>query len=235
MKAEGKSSRRFFDFPSSFILHPSSFRTSFILHPSSFKSGFTLIEVLVALAIFAIMSGIAFRGLGSVIEAREHIVGDNQKWREVALAFAMIERDLSAAANRPARSRDDLPLPPFAGNAIELGHEPVALEFSRMGDDGVPARRVAYRLKGSTLELLAYPAIDAAPRDEPATYALLTGVQSISTRFLDAGGDWRQRWPVPGAGKTGNPSRDNLLPRAASLAITLTSGEELNRIFALPQ
>jgi general secretion pathway protein J len=195
--------------------------------------GFTLIEVLVALAIFAIMSGIAFRGLGTVLDARERIVDDNRKWRAVAMSFAIIERDLAAAANRPARSSDDLPLPPFAGNAPELRREMAALEFSRMGDDGTPARRVAYRLNGSTLELLAYPAIDAAPRDEAQSYALLSGVRSLETNFLDASGAWQPRWPVIGGSKLAS-AREQPLPRAVALAVKLESGEELTRVFALP-
>jgi general secretion pathway protein J len=194
--------------------------------------GFTLIEVLVALAIFAIMSGIAYRGLGSVLDARSRIVEDNRKWREVSLVFAMMERDISAAADRSARSPDDLPLPSFDGNAPELSRVAAAMEFSRMGDDGAPARRVAYRLNGSTLELLAYPSIDAAPRDTPAAYPLLTGVQSIATRFLDSSGNWQPRWPV--LNTSGTAPKKAPMPRAVALAVTLTSGEELSRVFALP-
>jgi general secretion pathway protein J len=196
-------------------------------------SGFTLIEVLVALTIFAIMSGIAYRGLGSVLDARARIVDDNRKWREVALAFAMIERDVSAAADRVARSRDDLPLPPFTGNAPELSREAAVLEFSRMGVGVTPSRRVAYRLSDGTLQLLAYPSIDAAPHDEATAYALLTGVQSMATRFLDAKGNWQTRWPVPATTNTGTAKKEPL-PRAVALTITLVSGEDMTRVFALP-
>jgi general secretion pathway protein J len=195
--------------------------------------GFTLIEVLVALAIFAIMSGIAYRGLGSVLDARARIVEDNRNWREVSLVFAMIERDVSAAVDRRARSRDDLALPSFDGNAPEFSRDVAAMEFSRMGDDGATARRVAYRLNGNTLELLAYPSIDAAPRDEPAGFPLLQDVQSVATRFLDTAGIWQTRWPVLDNTGPGAPKKPPL-PRAVALSVTLTSGEEISRVFALP-
>jgi general secretion pathway protein J len=195
--------------------------------------GFTLIELLVALAIFAIMAGIAYRGLGDALDLRARIVDDNRKWREVALAFALIERDVSAAADRVARSRDDLPLPPFAGNAPELSRDAAAFEFSRMGDGDTPARRVGYRLNGTNLELLAYPAIDAAPRDEAAIFALLTGVQSMAARFLDDKGDWQSRWPAPSAPNAG-AAKKNPLPRAVALTVTLVNGEDMTRVFALP-
>ncbi len=197
--------------------------------------GFTLIEVLVALAIFAIMSGIAYRGLGSVLDARARIVDDNRKWREVALALAMIERDVSAAADRVARSREDLQLPAFTGNAPELSRESAVFEFSRMGDGNAPARRVAYRLRDGALELLAYPSIDAAPRDEVKSYALLTGVKAMATRFLDAKGNWQPRWPVLNtSAAAAREAKENPLPRAVALTITLDSGEDMTRVFALP-
>ena len=54
------------------------------------RRGFTLIEVLVALSIFAIMSGIAFRGLGSVIDARTRnaLVLPCASWQAVQAAPA---------------------------------------------------------------------------------------------------------------------------------------------------
>jgi general secretion pathway protein J len=194
--------------------------------------GFTLIEVLVALAIFAIMSGVAFRGLGAVIDARERITEDNRQWRDIAMAFSMIERDLAVAANRPGRSREDLLVPPFAGNATALGRDIAPLQFSRMGEGNAPIRRVGYRLQGTTLQLLAYPSIDAAPGDEAVTYPLLEGVQRFSTRFLDASGNWQPRWPAAGEGPAAR--RGDPLPRAVEVGVALAGRGELTRVFALP-
>jgi general secretion pathway protein J len=190
--------------------------------------GFTLIEVMVAILIFAIMSGIAYRGLNSVLDARTRIVEDNRKWREVSLAFAMVARDVAAAADRKARSRDDLELPSFAGDIGEF-------EFSRMGDGNTPARRVDYRLNAGALEMLVYPSIDAAPRDNASAFTLLRGVQSMTARFLDAKGQWQGRWPDPNSNS--NPAaaaKKEPLPRAVALTLVLDSGEDMTRVFALP-
>jgi general secretion pathway protein J len=194
--------------------------------------GFTLIEVLVALSIFAIMAGIAFRGLGAVIDARERVTEENRQWREIAMAFSLIERDVSVAANRPVRSRDDLTLPPFTGNATELGRDVAPLQFSRMGEGVGPVRRVGYRLQGGTLQLLAWPSIDAAPGDEPVAYPLVDGVQRFTTRFLDSTGNWLPRWPAAGEGPTARSSE--ALPRAVEVSITIAGRGDLTRVFALP-
>jgi general secretion pathway protein J len=193
------------------------------------NKGFTLIEVMVAILIFAIMAGIAYRGLNSVLDARARIVEDNRKWREVALAFAMVDRDVVAAADRKARSRDDLELLPFVGDIGEF-------EFSRMGDGNTPARRVDYRLSAGALEMLVYPSIDAAPRDTASAFTLLRGVQSMTARFLDAKGQWLGRWPDPAITPSAAAAagKKEPLPRAVALTLTLDSGEDMTRVFALP-
>jgi general secretion pathway protein J len=192
------------------------------------STGFTLIEVMVAILIFSIMSGIAYRGLNSVLDARSRIVEDNRKWREVSLAFAMVERDVAAAADRKARSRDDLELPPFAGDTGEF-------EFSLMGDGNTPARRVDYRLNTGALEMLVYPSIDAAPRDNASAFTLLRGVQSMTARFLDAKGQWQGRWPDPNSNSNlAAAAKKEPLPRAVALTLILDSGEDMTRVFALP-
>jgi general secretion pathway protein J len=164
-----------------------------------------------------------------VLDARARIVEDNRRWREVALAFAMVERDVAAAADRKARSRDDLELLPFVGDIGEM-------EFSRMGDGKTPARRVDYRLNAGTLEMLVYPSIDAAPRDNASTFTLLRGVQSMTARFLDAKGQWQGRWPDPNSNSNvaAAAAKKDPLPRAVALTLTLDTGEDMTRVFALP-
>ena len=54
------------------------------------RRGFTLVELLVALAIFSVMSVVAYRGLNAVLETREHLMVDNRKWRELAVFFAQM-------------------------------------------------------------------------------------------------------------------------------------------------
>jgi len=64
-------------------------------------SGFTLIEVLVALVVFAVLSGLAYRSLSVVLDSRRHIDRENHKWREVALFLARLEQDVATTV--PAR------------------------------------------------------------------------------------------------------------------------------------
>ena len=64
--------------------------------------GFTLVELLVALAIFAILTGFAYRGLTAMLESRAALETESRKWRDVAIFVGRLDRDLSATLGRKA-------------------------------------------------------------------------------------------------------------------------------------
>ena len=193
--------------------------------------GFTLIELLVALAIFVVMTATAYRGLSTMLDARQRIEQENRKWRSVALFYARLENDLEAALDRPVRGTADLALPALAGNALAIGEDDAQLAFTRSGYAGQAgtlsaAQRVAYRLRGKTLEVLTWTALDQAPRSRPEINPALQDVTRFVLRYLDRSGNWQTQWPLPGQ----SPG----LPAALEASITLNSGETTQRIFVLP-
>lgn len=46
--------------------------------------GFTLIEVLTALLVLSLLALMSYRGLSAVLDAREHVRAETEKWRRVA-------------------------------------------------------------------------------------------------------------------------------------------------------
>ncbi|MDZ7584318.1 MAG: type II secretion system minor pseudopilin GspJ [Thiobacillus sp.] len=194
------------------------------------QRGFTLVEMLVALTIFALMSVLAYRGLNAVLQTREHLTEDNRRWRDIALTLAQLEQDMSMAVDRPVRDSGDLPLPALAGNPQALGANDAQLSFSRMGmawQTGVLAdvQRHGYRLNNGTLEQLVWPVLDRAPLTEPAVHALLERVNRFELRYLDGSGNWQPRWPLPGMAA---------LPAALEVVLELDGGVAVTRVFALP-
>jgi general secretion pathway protein J len=194
------------------------------------QRGFTLVEVLVALTIFALMSTLAYRGLTSVLETRKHLAEDNRRWRDLALTLAQLEQDLGQAVNRPVRDSGGLLQPALVGNPQPLASE-ATLSLSRMGlawQTGVAAdvQRHGYRLNNGTLEQLAWPVLDQAPLSAPAVYPLLQRVSRFELRYLDAAGNWQPRWPLPGVAA--------VLPAALEVVVELDGGTTVTRVFVLP-
>lgn len=192
--------------------------------------GFTLVELLVALAIFAVMAVAAYRGLSVMLDARARIEQENQKWRGMALFFARLENDLGAVLERPVRGAADLPLPALSGKVLAVAPDEAQLAFTRSGDGGqagvlAAPRRVGYRLRGEAVELLTWEVLDQAPRSSPAASPALNGVTQFDLRYLDRNGNWQQQWPPAG--------QDGGLPSALEVRLRLNSGEEARRVFAL--
>jgi general secretion pathway protein J len=197
-------------------------------------AGFTLIEILAALVIFAIMAMLSYRALAAVLDSREQLNAETQKWRDCALFFARVEQDLQGLLNRPVRNADDIITPPFAVNPDALAEAMLALTRSGFAQaDGVLAapQRVGYRLREGRVELLLWPHPDMAPRTVPQVFPVLTHVADFSIRALDARGNWQTRWPSVSSSAASAAAEYS--PSLVELSITLSSGEVLTRLFAM--
>jgi general secretion pathway protein J len=177
---------------------------------STRRRGFTLIELMSALLILSLLALMSFRGLGAVLDAREHVSQETEKWRSAAAFFSRFQRDVQLSAPRP-----------MLGAARRI-------EFSRFAAaEGIDApRRVAYRLNESReIELLLWPAFEPAPEIQPSRYGLLPSVAQFELQYLGNELTWVDAWP--------RTERDPPLPRAVRLRVVLASGEELVRVFSL--
>ena len=195
--------------------------------------GFTLLELLVAMAVLALLGALSFRGLGSVLDAQARLQAESRRWNEVALLAAQLSQDVAATFERTVRDETDrlrpalvLSTPLNAGASTELAQ----LSLTRLGygepgsAPGTP-RRVGYRLREGIVEYLLWPAADAAPGTIPIAEAVLEDVAELQFQALDDNGTWSSAWPggrAPGA-----------LPRAISMQIVLAGGESITRVFSL--
>ncbi len=183
-----------------------------------------------ALAIFALISGFAYRGLNAMLDSREALQKDARKWRDTALFVGRVERDLGAVLARTSQSSSGTPLPPVA-SSLDTPSQGQGLMLTRSGsplqENALAApQRVAYRLKDGHVERLTWASVDAAPREEPTAVTVLAPAKSLSFRFMDpASGEWRTVWPGGSA----------LMPAAVELTVELASGERIVRLVDLPR
>jgi general secretion pathway protein J len=193
--------------------------------------GFTLIELLVALAIFAIVAAMAYRSLTVMLESRDTLRGESRKWRDAALFIGRVERDLRSVLDRPATSPSGTALAPISSSIEIAATQGIGLSITRSGsalqDNALAApQRIAYRLRDGRIERLSWASVDAAPRDEPTTVAVLPNARALTFRFL-GGNDWRTTWGAPGSGER--------MPAAVEMTVTLASGERIVRLVDLPR
>lgn len=198
------------------------------------NGGFTLLELLVAIGIFALVSAMAYGGLIQVLNTRDRVEAERLFWRTMALTFRKLDEDLAQARLRPVRAEDGSSLPSFAGQPADvraLGAP--SLEFTRGGVPvfGTGARsdlqRVGYRLNEGRLSRLTWPSLDRAPQAKPDDTVLVRDVEELRTRFLDDKNQWVDAWPV----KTPAGAYQDALPRAVEITVRFKDHGEYTRTF----
>lgn len=194
------------------------------------QHGLTLLELLVAVAVFAIFSAVAYGGLMRLLDNRARVDAERVYWRDLSLAFVRLERDFSLARNRPIRDNDGARLPAFEGQPTDpraLGDPNV--EFTRGGilvPNGFTAdlERIGYRFADNQLLRLTWPVLDRAPLTKAQATPLLHDVEEFEVRFYHNGA-WIDRWPPLGT------NQFLPLPRAVEITLALKGRGTYKRVF----
>lgn len=186
------------------------------------QRGLTLIELMVALAIFAVLGVLSYRALAEVSTSRTRLEEGFERWRSVGRAMQRIDADLlqlvaPAASSSPTVSAQASPAL-LLTRAASGGAE---LQFLRL-DEARGVRRVGYRLVDGRLDWLRWSGREAF--GEPAIEPLLANVRGVRWRFL-TGGNRVDAWP-PG-------DRRSALPDAVILELELPDHGTLTRFIAL--
>lgn len=198
--------------------------------------GFTLFELLVAVAILAVISAMAYSGLVQVENARKQISVSEARLTEIQLAFLNFERDLQQVVHRPVRNQYDVERPSVAGQGEYL------MELTRTGVRN-PAhvarsllQRVAYVVEEDNLERLNWLVLDQAQDSVPVKLTLLKKITSIEIRFLDISGEWSNYWPPQASiASSSTAPLPDAFPRAVSVKLVLPDVGSIERIFPLPR
>lgn len=194
------------------------------------QRGFTLIEVLVASVILAIMGVMAFRGVTEARVAVANSEGHLDRLREVQRAMQAIVTDFRTLTRRPVRE------PIGDGMRASLLRDPSGInlvELSRAGwpnGAGMPRgtdQRVLYRLEDGKLIREHWTVMDATLATQPVKREMLTGVERVQIRYLTAGREWIDEWPQL------NSTADLAFfsrPLAVEFTVVLSDWGEIRRI-----
>ena len=197
--------------------------------------GFTLLELLVALAVFSIMAVAAYSGLRNVLYTRAAVEEQNRRLAAVQLAVYRLEQDIEQATPRGVRDEYGEPQGALLGGALTDDR----LILTRAGWDnplGQPRaslQRVAYRLRDGRLWRLHWPVLDRGGLIEPRETLLLERVRDFKVQFLDQD-DWRDDWPPPSSSTDDRKPDPDRLPRAVEIRLTLEDWGEITRLLPLP-
>ncbi len=192
--------------------------------------GFTLIEVLVALAVFGVLSLLAYMTLGQTLNNSEMLTQRMDRLQSIQRSMSFLSTEFLQAAPRPIRA--DLGNAPIPALQSSIASE-FALQLTHGGwpnSSGVPRstmQRTAYRIEDGELIRYYWNVLDRTVNSVPVATVILEDVDSLRFRFLQVNGDWTDQWPPLSAQGAATGAG---LPRAVEIILTLTDEGELTRV-----
>jgi len=196
------------------------------------QAGFTLLELLVALGIFALLAAMAYSGLNSVMTARQVTTQHAERLSQLQMAFLWLGRDIEQAIDRPIRNEYAEVRPAMLG--VETGR--YQLELTRTGWRNPAGRarsnlqRVAYGLRDGNLLRVYWNVLDRAQDSKPLESVLLEGVDKLELRFLNDKNAWQNSWPSSQLGGVASATP----PRAVEVTLETKAEGRITRLFRVP-
>jgi len=195
-------------------------------------AGFTLLELLVALAIFSLIAVMSYNGLKVVLNTQAATEIQADALAEMQKVYLLMQRDIEQVVPRPVRDEYGDEQPALTGDD--------ALQLTRGGWSNPAGRlrsslqRVGYAFEDRQLVRYSWAVLDRAQDSEPQRQVLVGDVEEMTIRYLSANNEWQERWPnplavaevnVPGAG----------LPRAVEVTLEHERFGPLVWLFRLPE
>ena len=193
------------------------------------QTGFTLLEVLVSVAIFALISLASFSLFDGVLKSEEVSRKQMERLNEIQRAWMIIERDVIQIARRGMRIEGEAPSNNFLFASFDgYSTNTNALAFTRFGwiNPGLLIPRsdmqsVAYRIEEKQLQRLHFNFVDSVIGEEPKIRPLISKVEQISFEFY-----YQTKWQ--------KEIEDARLPLAIKIILETEDLGILSRKFLVP-
>ncbi len=159
-------------------------------------AGFTLVEMLVAVGVFAVIGLLSAQIVTQLVDVNERTRARADRLLEVQRAVEFIRRDIQQLAHRHVRDELGDPVPTLTVN------QAATMRFTRRGWSNPLERRrselqrVAYVLEGELLHRVFWPVLDRGTDTQPVSQLLLAGVETMEVSAIDVGGRRHAYWPL---------------------------------------
>lgn len=203
------------------------------------QSGFTLMEVLIAVTITAVIGLGVWQVISSVISSRDRVDEVATDFEGLQKAFLLMSRDITQVVNRPVRDiyGDFAP-------ALSSREDSYELVLTRqgwrnpLGSRRSQLQRSAYEYTGEELRRRYWVMVDQGQEEQSRDQLLLSDITEFEIRFMNEERGWVDEWPPDNTGSTGGEGQSGVprLPLPLGIEISLTHERfgELTRIFTLP-
>lgn len=200
------------------------------------QNGFTLLEVLIAIGITALIGLGTWQLLGGTIRAQEITQKNSERFEQLQKMMLILSRDIQQVSHRAIRDEygDFQP-------AISNRNTLYLMELTRSGWRNPMAyprsdlQRVSYELLDGELLRHYWTILDRPQDSESVIQTLLTDIDSVSLRFMNDENQWVESWPPEKTDSDGSKVGNHLLPKAFEITLEHNYFGSLKRLYDLPQ
>lgn len=191
------------------------------------KCGFTLVEILVALFIFTILSMMLVGALRSVIDTQSHTEASAEQLSQLQMALLITSRDIQQAVDRPVTNAQGHQEEAFSGSAHGFRLTHMGYANSVMTQQHSVMQRSAYDWHEDGFWRKTWSAVDQAAGTASHERLLISDVRAARFDYLDESGHFQTDWPS-------RSQQAAALPRAVRLTLTLAKGGTITQVVVIP-
>ena len=196
------------------------------------KNAYTLIEVLVALTVFAILATITSSVMYNTYTTQKNITRHSEDLLQIELATTILERDIKQVVNRPVVRKQMQIKPAFWGNSTYFELTRDGLVNPKSIEKRSTLKRIAYLCSNGQLIRRSWPHLDTPKVKTYDDKVLLNNLQKCEFNFFDKKRQILSEWVI---GQNLQASRAQLLPIAVQVNLRFTDYGEYNRIYIIPE
>lgn len=191
------------------------------------KKGFTLLEILIALFIFTIISVIMTHALHTALDSQAATEKRAVRLSELQITTLLLSRDLEQTIDRPVINAKGTLEASFIGD-----HSQIVFTHGGLADPTGQAQRstlqrTAYVIENKNFIREVWPVLDQAHASKPAQRNLLSSVQEGSFQFMDDKNVFYNSWPPS------LQSKSQALPRAVRVTLTLKGWGKITQMYVI--
>ncbi len=210
--------------------------------------GFTLLELLVALFITAILFAMGYGALTQALNSRKEVEDQSARLSAIQQAMRVMEQDIELIQPRPARDplgngyeaalvvSQNASDNSATSSTVSTSQGPALMTFTRGGwanPAGLPRselQRVSYLLRDGKLIRQHLPVMDTTAATNVVERELLDKVDALTFEYMDESFAWSHTWPTQGMMMSTPQELWRARPIAVRIVLSLKDTGVLTRI-----